>query len=298
MTDLQGVGEPGPPPPPPGAATMRGPRSQPHRWSASVFPLTRPMEASPGMLNAAGRRPFSSSGPASYPQPHPSVPPSAFAPVTSGFNPVIKTPTGPPGMDMRFQQYPGPALPPPTTPPQPNPAAGIPYIPYAESPGSAHHPGAESRLPAGPRESYLETSVRLPPIHQATANPGPPMSAVPPGPPGHAYHTHRLSDPYPASWVLAGSEGSSQDPRTSAQPKRPMDSILDHPSHHRRLSSSATGSLNPIPRHLGPLELPTPVTPAPSLPAGAQTTQPVTEAEPDPRPVKRRKMALDDMVNG
>lgn len=297
MTDLQGIGEPGPPQPPP--PPMRGPRGQPHRWSASVFPLTRPMETSPGMLNPANLRPFSSSGPASYAQPpHPAAPPPAFAPATSGFNPAIKTPSVHQGLDMRFQQYPGPALPLPTSPPQPSPAQGGPYMPYAESPSSAHHQLSEPRLPSGPVEPNLQHPVRLPPIHQATASPGPPVPSMPPGPPGQSYHAHRLSDPYPTTWASAGPEESPRDPRAPVQLQRPVSSVFTHPSHHQRSSSSTTGPLNPVPRHLGPIELPTPLTLGQSSPSGSHTTQPGTEAESEPRPIKRRKMALDDMVNG
>ncbi|KAJ5371439.1 uncharacterized protein N7496_007531 [Penicillium cataractarum] len=286
MTDLQGIGEPGPA----SAAAMRMPRSQPHRWSASVFPLTRPMEQSPPMPGAMGRRPFSSSGPPLYVPPSaPAPPPPAFVPITSGFNPVLKPGTMPPGMDRRFPSYAGPALPPPTSPTQHH-SPGVHYLPYSEAPpGTLHQPLSDPRMPHGPREPYLESPVRLPPIHQATASPRP----------HQPHHAHRLSDPYPASWSSPGREDMSREPRSPAALQRPISSAFSHSSSHHR-SSSITGPLDPVPRHLGPVELPSPVTVSHALPAATRTTTtPATEGEnSEPRPIKRRKMALDDMVNG
>lgn len=294
MTDLQ-VGETGP-----AAAAMRVPRGQPHRWSASVFPLTRPMDPSPGAPGTASRRPFSSSGPPSYaPTAHP---PPAFVPITSGFNPVLKPGVVPPGMERRYPPYPGPALPPPTSPQQHHLPAGVHYLPYAETPGSSmHHPIPDPRLPPGPREPYLESPLRLPPIHQATASPGPP--GPPPGPPpGHSHpvgphHAHRLSDPYPTSWTASAREESMREPRSPAPFPGPMGSMFSH-THQRSLSNA--GPLDPIPRHLGPIDLPSPV-PLGQSPISVTQAPPSASTETEnsePRPVKRRKMALDDMVNG
>lgn len=275
MTDLQGISDPA------SAAPMQmGRGGQPHRWSASVFPLTRPMDPSPTLQNTVARRPFSASGPPTYATPP--YPPPAFVPITSGFHPVPKTGTLSPGMERRYPPYAGPGLPLPTSPQQHHLPAGVHYLPYAEHPSSSiHQPMTDPRLPPGPREPYLESPVRLPPIHQATASPGPPL------------HAHRLSDPYPTTWT------SSREPRSPGLFQRPTSSIFTHSASHQR-SSSQTGSLDPIPRHLGPVELPSPVTlgQSPSIDRRA-TENPSTEAETqEPRPIKRRKMALDDMVNG
>ncbi|KAJ5982963.1 hypothetical protein N7481_005062 [Penicillium waksmanii] len=283
MTDLQAMGEPSPT-----AATMRMPRNQPHRWSASVFPLTRPMDPSPPMPGNAGRRPFSSSGPASYAAvpPHP---PPAFIPMTSGFNPVLNPSAVPPGMDRRYPPYGGPALPPPTSPLQHQPG-GTPYLPYTESPASTvHQPMSDPRMPPGPREPYLESPVRLPPIHQATASPV-------------SYHAHRLSDPYPATWMnSSSSREENREPRSPVTLQRPVGSLFSHttPRQHQR-SISSTGPLDPIPRHLGPIDLPSSVPLGHSPPIPVQQHAPSsTEAEiGESRPIKRRRMALDDMVNG
>lgn len=279
MTDLQAMGEPGPV-----VAAMQMPRGQPHRWSASVFPLTRPMDPSTTIPSVAGRRPFSASGPPAYGgPPHP---PPAFVPTSSGFNPVFRVGVMPPGMERRFPQYISPALPPPTSPPQHLPA-GVPYLSY-EPPGSTiHQPLSDSRVPHGPREPYLESPLRLPPIHQATATTGPVH-----------HHAHRLSDPYPTTWTSAREE-ATREPRSPGLLHRPTSSVFSHSTLHQR-SSSQTGPLDPIPRHLGPVELPSPVTLGHSPPSGPRTdTRPSAEAEnQEPRPIKRRKMALDDMVNG
>ncbi|KAJ5159449.1 uncharacterized protein N7482_006453 [Penicillium canariense] len=284
MTDLQGISEPGP-----ASAAMRVPRGgQSHRWSASVFPLSRPMDPSPSIPAPVGRRPFSASGPPNYAPPAP--PPPAFVPITAGFNPVLKPGTIPPGMERRFPLYASPALPPPTSPSQHHPP-GLLYSPYAEPPSNTmHQPLSDPRIPQGPREPYLESPVRLPPIYHATASPGPP-------PPPH--HAHRLSDPYPASWSSSGREDHPREPRSPAQRQPPTSSAFSHsPSHHR--SSSAAGPLDPVPRHLGLIDFPSPGSIGHSLSAPTRvSTNPTTEAESqEPRPVKRRKMALDDMVNG
>lgn len=286
MTDLQGMTEPS------STAPLQIPRGQPHRWSASVFPLTRPMDPSPNMPNTVGRRPFSASGPPTYTtQPYP---PPAFAPITGGFNPVLKAAAMPPGMERRFPPYVAPALPPPTSPQQHHLPAGAPYLPYAEPPSSSmhphlphqHQPMGDLRLPPGPRELYLESPVRLPPIHQATASSGPP------------HHTHRLSDPYPTTWTI-NREADPREPRSPSLYQRPASSVFTHTTFHQR-SSSQTGSLDPVPRHLGPIELPSPVTLGQAAPTERRGPDiPSTEPEgQEPRPIKRRKMALDDMVNG
>lgn len=280
MTDLHGISDPG------SAAPMQMARGgHPHRWSASVFPLTRPMDPSPTMPNTVGRRPFSASGPPTYATPP--YPPPAFVSITSGFNPVLKPGPLPPGMERRFPPYTGPALPPPTSPQQHHHPAGIPYLPYAEAPSSSiHQTLSDPRLPPGPREPYLESPLRLPPIHQATASPGPP------------HHAHRLSDPYPTSWS-SSRDGDPREPWSPGIFQRPSSSIFTHTTPHQR-SSSQSGPLDHVPRHLGPVELPPPINLAqsPSLESRA-TAHPGPEAEPqEQRPVKRRKMALDDMVNG
>ncbi|KAJ6092497.1 hypothetical protein N7486_007786 [Penicillium sp. IBT 16267x] len=285
MTDLHAMSSPG------STAGMRAPRGQQQRWSASVFPLTRPMDPGSAIQTPGVRRPFSSSGaPSDAILAHP---PPALIPMTSGFNPAIQAGTMPSGLDRRFPPYGGQALPPPTSPPQHQHPAGVPFLPYAESPSGSLHPTiADHRLPPGPREPYLESPVRLPPIHQATASPPGP-------PPGVPHHAHRLSDPYPGIWTI-GREENRRDPRAPVSSQRPINSMFAHSPSHQRSSSSTTGLRDPIPRHLGPIDLSSPMQLGHSPPLAARTAPSTTESdpEPEPRPVKRRKMALDDMVNG
>jgi hypothetical protein len=286
MTDLQGLDA--------------SPARTPHRWSASVFPLTRPMDPSP--IPGVSRRPFSSSGSTHAVPTHP---PPAYLPMAGGFNPALTGNTMT-GMERRFSPYGVPALPPPTSPPQHQPP-GVPtgFLPYTESPSSStiRPPPSDPRVPqtVSPRDPYaIESPVRLPPIHQAT---GPPP---PPPPPTH--HVHRLSDPYPTSWVMPGRDESLYEPRPmplhrSAGPtfnySLPHQQGHTHAHPHHR-SGSLTGSIDPIPRHLGPVELPSPI----QMTAGVSPSMPRAEApqseseSSENRPVKRRKMALDDMVNG
>ncbi|OQD98116.1 hypothetical protein PENSOL_c010G05501 [Penicillium solitum] len=279
MTDIQGLGD-----------VSSGVRT-PHRWSASVFPLTRPMDPSPTIPGGMIRRPFSSSGPPSHSVPtHPHAP-SPYMPM-AGFNPALKVNTMPGSMERRFPTYGVPALPPPTSPPQHQPPpVGVPFLPYTETPGNPIRQTNDPRVSLSPRDPYnLESPVRLPPIHQATAGPPPP-------PPHH--HVHRLSDPYPMNWTLPGREESLYDPRALPL-HRSAGPVFNYSLPHQRSSSITSATMDPIPRHLGPVELPSPIQMTlGNSPSMTRTEPPSTEAEGhDSRPIKRRKMALDDMVNG
>ncbi|KZN89673.1 hypothetical protein EN45_082950 [Penicillium chrysogenum] len=274
MTDLQGLGD------------MSSGVRTPHRWSASVFPLTRPMDPSPTVPGGMIRRPFSSSGPPSHTVPtHPHVP-SPYMPM-AGFNPALKVNTMPGGMERRFPAYGVPALPPPTSPPQHQPPVGIPFLPYTE-PGNPIRPTNDPRVSLSPRDPYnIESPVRLPPIHQATAGPPPP------------HHVHRLSDPYPMNWTFPGREEPLHDPRALPL-HRSAGPAFNYSIPHQRSSSITSATMDPTPRHLGPVELPSPIQmPSANSPSMTRAEPPSTEAEgQDNRPIKRRKMALDDMVNG
>ncbi|CAG8209663.1 unnamed protein product [Penicillium nalgiovense] len=275
MTDLQGLGD-----------VSSGVRT-PHRWSASVFPLTRPMDPSPTVPGGMIRRPFSSSGPPSHTVPtHPHVP-SPYMPM-AGFNPALRVNTMPGGMERRFPTYGVPALPPPTSPPQHQPPVGIPFLPYTETPGNPIRSTNDPRVSLSPRDPYnIESPVRLPPIHQATARPPPP------------HHVHRLSDPYPMNWTFPGREEPLHDPRALPL-HRSAGPAFNYSLPHQRSSSITSATMDPTPRHLGPVELPSPIqVPTANSPSMARTEPPSTEADgQDNRPIKRRRMALDDMVNG
>lgn len=280
MTDLKVTSESAAIPPMPVSHT-----GQPYRWSASVFPLTRPMDLSPTMSSTMGRRPFSASGPPTYAPPP--YPPPAFISLTSGFSPIFKTGGIPPAPERRYHPCAAPSLLPPLSPQQHHPPAGFSFSPYSEVPSSSlHYSPSHPRLPPSSRDPYLEPPLRLPPIHQATASPGP------------SHHAHRLSDPYPATWT-SSREWHFREPRSPGPFHRPLSSIFTHSTPHER-SATQSGPLDPVPRHLGPVELPSPLNMGQSsLTEDKATTNTSAETEPeDPRPVKRRKMALDDMVNG
>lgn len=250
------------------------PRDQPQRWSASVFPLTRPMDPAPSIPGAAARRPFSSGS--AVPPPL-SQPPPAFAPMAGSFHPIL-TGSMPAGMERRFPPYIGPALLPPTSPSQHQPPLGAHLLPYSD----IRPPMGDPRLVHTSREGHLDSPVRLPPIHQATASPSMP------------HHAHRLSDPYPTTWSFSGREEGLQELRPADPLHRP---IFSHPFSHQRSSSTAS-AVDPTPRHTGPVELPSTALPGQSPSTGARIEPSTTEPESqEPRPFKRRKMALDDMVN-
>ncbi|KAJ5611306.1 hypothetical protein N7510_008025 [Penicillium lagena] len=270
VTDLRELGEVSSP-----VIGGRAPRDQQHRWSASVFPLTRPMDPAASIPGAAARRPFSSG---SAIPPALSQPPPAFAPMAGGFHPIL-TGNMPAGMERRFPPYIGPALPPPTSPSQHQPSLGVPLLSYSD----IRPPMGDPRLAHTPREGHIDSPVRLPPIHQATAS-----SSMP-------HHAHRLSDPYPTTWSLSGREEGLQELRPADQLHRP---IFSHPFSHQRSSSSTAGPVDLTPRHTGTIELPSTAPPGQSPSTGTRIEPSSTEAKSqEPRPFKRRKMALDDMVN-
>ncbi|KAJ9488975.1 hypothetical protein VN97_g4335 [Penicillium thymicola] len=208
----------------------------------------------------------------------------------AGFNPVLKGNTISGSMERRFPTYGVPALPPPTSPPQHQPPpVGIPFLPYTETPGNPIRPANDPQVSLSPRNPYnIESPVRLPPIHQATAGPPPPP-----------HHVHRLSDPYPMNWTLPGREESLHDSRPLPL-HRSAGPVFNYSLPHQRSSSITSATMDPIPRHLGPVELPSPIQmTSGNSPSLTRTEPPSTEAEGhDNRPIKRRKMALDDMVNG
>ncbi|KAJ5559148.1 hypothetical protein N7535_008988 [Penicillium sp. DV-2018c] len=211
--------------------------------------------------------------------------------MAGGFNPALKGNTIAGGMERRFPPYGVPALPPPTSPSQHQPPpVGTPYLAYSENPGNHSRPTMTNpRVPLSPRDPYtIESPVRLPPIHQATAGPPPPP-----------HHIHRLSDPYPTNWTLPGRDEPFYDTRHPPL-HRSAGPAFNYSLPHNRSSSITSVTMDPIPRHLGPMELPSPIQmPTGSSPSITRADPPIAETEDhDNRPVKRRKMALDDMVNG
>lgn len=237
---------------------MMSSTGQPQRWGASILPRTLdPSLSMPGL----GQRRFS--GPGSLQKMTP-----GFIPIAAGLNPGLD-----PG---RMPLPPGsPTLPAVTSPRQYQPQYGPPIPSYINSPHAVNRPPighspAEIRGLTSP-----ESPVRLPPIF----TPNPML-----GPTGH-----RLSDPYPTPWSLRPqerprplSQGQVEQlpPRTQFRPSAPSAAYTEPPTSQPGPVSST---------HKRPVPLPP--TCHPDRPAS-------TEAESgEARPTKRRKMALDDMVN-
>jgi hypothetical protein len=214
--------------------------------------------------------------------------PPSFMPPTGGFNPALNLGRTPMGAGRSFSSYTHQALPPTTSPPQYQQPFGVPMPPYTGSPRMVN------RLPAGDtREAYPESSVRLPPIFP------PAMTHARPTP-----QAHRLSDPYPAVW----------SPRLREQLMQPQP---QQQQQQQTGGSSPQGFMEPISptaqtRHapfelshgeLGPQQSNQIIQGVQSLsaqssPARPRDGQPAGGSERgESRPAKRRKMALDDMVN-
>ncbi|EPS33028.1 hypothetical protein PDE_07989 [Penicillium oxalicum 114-2] len=271
------------------------PRSQPHRWSASVFPLTRPSDPSASTASPMEQRPASSSsssGPIAYMTP--THPPSTFGPLMNPFNPMSQPGSSVPGPEHSFPMYSNSVFPLPASPLKHRPAEGR-YMPLTDPRGdrlqqpTQREPPMDSRVLPGIRDRYQESPVRLPPIRPTTTSPGSPA---------YPHHTHRLSDPYPASWSSMATGESFQESRSPAQLQRPMSSAFSHSPVHRR-STSMTGPLDPTPRHTGPIELPSPLGFSRSYSPVFRLSEnrPTEDREEEQKPIKRRRMALDDMVN-
>ncbi|KAF7133723.1 hypothetical protein CNMCM5793_005077 [Aspergillus hiratsukae] len=276
MTDLQMPGTPL------GTVGFRPPPRHPHRWSTSVFPQV--VDPSLSMQANLGHRRFSSSG--SIPQMTVATPPS-FIPPTGGFNPALHLGRTPMGAGRSFSSYTHQALPHTTSPPQYQQPFGVPMPPYTGSPRMV------SRLPAGDaREAYPESSVRLPPIFP------PPMTHSRPTP-----QAHRLSDPYPAVWsprlreqLMQRHPQQQQQQTGGSSPQSFMEPISPAAQTRHALFEHGHGELGPqqsnsIVQGVQSLS-------AQSSPARPREEQPAGGSETgESRPTKRRKMALDDMVN-
>lgn len=225
-------------------------------------------------------------------------PPPGFVSMTGGLSPVFGGGRMPPMMGRPPSSYTNQPFQSHNTssPPYQQFYGGSPYVsrpPMGESPGS--------RDPQ--EQTYLESPIRLPPIFPPIPSAG---TSSPPG--------HRLSDPYPASTSSPRSreEYFPQERRPTIpappglmEPVSPHTEITHHHQHHHTLPTAPDFSyphLQPLPRP------PETITPAhqhsvhlPSTHARDEPTPQSSGAEAeggdDGRPTKRRKMALDDMVN-
>lgn len=281
----------------PGALGLR--TGAPHRWSTSVFPpqAVDPSLTMPGNL---GHRRFSSSGSI---QSLPAAPPPPFVPMAGGLSPVFGSNRMPPVMGRPPSSYASQPL-------QPQSTSSPPYQQfYGESPYMNRAPMGESPISRDPQESsYLESPVRLPPIFP----PMPTTTTETTSPTGH-----RLSDPYPYT------TGATWSPRTREEqilprerrppvvtpahtqpglmePVSPQTQIYQ-PHHHHPPASEFSYTHTHTQRLPRPPESITPAhrhsTHLPSTHARDEAPFDAEAEGGDGRPTKRRKMALDDMVN-
>lgn len=271
---------------------------QPPRWSPSMYSPPQTLATSPSMPASLGPRPFSSSGvlqhavgtqaPSPFIQPSSSAIPTA-APSGGGRSPVeISRPVPP---------YVGRSLPPAVSPrlyQQPFPAAPSPYINRPRTPNrpAATEPPVSREL----QPPYFDSGIRLPPILPPTT------TATEYGPIPSA---HRRSDPFPTHWSFRERQGHLLEQQQPAPPppppppREPREPVSHQtPPYQRYPPELARPDVTP--RQSGPPAPATPIHPSPESPVRTQAGPPriaATESDDSPRPAKRRRMALDDMVN-
>lgn len=237
------------------------------RWTTSLLPqsmdpaLPVPGGFGPGRYSVSGQ-------PAAAAQVV-----SGLAPLAPGFNPALNTGRVP------LPPYASPPLPLPTSPPQYRQGFPPPISPYMSRP-----PIGEPSTPSTTRQTtYLESPVRLPPIFPA-ANP-------PRGPPGH-----RLSDPFPTLWTLRGREEPPQENRPRPPSQGQIEPLFRQGPFPQPISSAAHSGSPFIETALVAASPERERTQLP--PSHPREEQHSAERENgEQRPAKRRKMALDDMVN-
>lgn len=279
MTDLQMTGAH------PGSMGL-----PPQRWSTSMF---TPQAVDPAltMPGNPGHRRFSSAG-SIQPLGAAAPPAPGFVPMGGPLSPVFGGSRMPPVMGRPPSSY-------ANQPFQPQTTSSPTYQPlYGGSPYMSRQPMGESPLSRDPQESYLESPVRLPPIY-------PPMPSAGASPPGQG---HRLSDPFPTSWsprtreelppVAPQHQPSLMEPvsphtQTSHYHHGPTTGATDFSFPQQQTIPRPPESITPAHRHS--VHLPSSTTHTHARDKGVQSG---AEGESgDGRPTKRRKMALDDMVN-
>ncbi|PWY89827.1 hypothetical protein BO70DRAFT_129626 [Aspergillus heteromorphus CBS 117.55] len=278
MTDLQIPGGQ------PGAMAMRASAGHPQRWTASMYPQA--IDPAITMQRNMGHRRFSSSG--SVQSLTAASPPSYVPmPMPGGYNPALAASRMPMGVGRPLSSYAPQGMNPSTTPPQYQ-QSYVPISPYPESTRmQTRMPMGESPMSRDPREGYLESPVRLPPIYPPTM-----------GTPASAPQGHRLSDPYSAPWSPRTREELLQQEHRPPMPAHGMIEPIS-PNSQMRQGMSDYGYGEPIHRQLG--HMGSAATDRHSLqlsPVHTHDEPSGADADPgDSRPTKRRKMALDDMVN-
>ncbi|KAA8651334.1 putative C6 transcription factor [Aspergillus tanneri] len=267
--------------PPPGTIGMRTSAMQPHRWPpASMYPQN--LDPALTMQRNIGHRRFSSSGSA---QSLSTASPPGFVPVPAGYNPALGASRMHMVMGRPISAYANPGLHPAASPPQYQQPFGVPIPPYTDGTRMANRLAmGEPPMSRDPREGYLDSPVRLPPIY-------PPTLASP----SSGTHAHRLSDPYPG-WSPRGREEGAEQ-RHQLPPHGYPEPLS--PASQMRQGMSDMGYGETVPRRLSSGD-PTAQQPSSRAPSThCRDGESATEADTNQsRPAKRRKMALDDMVNG
>ncbi|KAI9374738.1 hypothetical protein BJX61DRAFT_265300 [Aspergillus egyptiacus] len=261
ITDLQLHG------PQPGTMGMRlFPRQA--RWPP-VYP--HGMDPPMATQRTMGHRRFSSSESG---QPLATVSPTGYAPLPVGYNPALATGGMHSGVG-RAISYSSQGMHGMASPPQYHTQPyGLPVSPYLDNTRMSNRmQTGDSSVFRDPREGFVESPVRLPPIYPSpvTANP-----------------QHRPGDPHPTTW-----SPSQQYPREVRQ-HQPGFTDPVSPSDQMRQAATDMGYAS----QLG-LASPTERQSQQLPPARTQAEQRALESDDgdSSRPAKRRKMALDDMVN-
>ncbi|RDW70466.1 putative C6 transcription factor [Aspergillus mulundensis] len=272
MTDLQIQQQPG-------MMGGRLPPGQPQRWPV-VYPHT--IDPSLTTQRAIGHRRFSSSGST---QSLASVSPTGYAPIPTGYNPALAAGRMPPGVGVgvgRPIPYPSPGMHPTPSPPQYQ-HYGVPISSYPENPRVMNRmPMGEAAVPAprDPREGYAESPVRLPPIYS---------SPIPnPQPPPQAY---RVSDSYPGTWSPPPQQAQDLRQRGFIEPISPNNLMRQA----QATADDAQSIQNPLVDEFS-LEGQARLAATRSYDDQREQAHETDESDSS-RPAKRRKMALENMVN-
>jgi hypothetical protein len=259
------------------------------RWTTYPSPQTS-APPSAMMPEAWGQRPFSS--PVSLPSSYPSTPfipsPGAiFSPPAgaSEFRPILSYTDRPL------------AITPPTISPQQYPQPFPPSLaPHVQSPQTPTRPTERETSAREPLDPYRESALRLPPILPSTRS----FVQSPP--------THRRSGsyPYPTAWTGGRLQASELQPPPLESPR----SLLEPLSSQSELRSPFPAVTRP-PGQVFEHERPGPVTQPQQWPEQSPVrvesrseTRPQRrrreegdEGDDNQQPTKRRRMALDDIVN-
>ncbi|KAL4806771.1 hypothetical protein BDV18DRAFT_138178 [Aspergillus unguis] len=275
MTDLQMPGA---------QPTIMGARMAPGQQHPWPIAYPHPHSIDPSLTQRTmGHRRFSSSGSG---QSLTAVSPTGYVAMPAGYNPALAAGGRMPAVG---RPYP-PGMHPTPSPPQYHQPYSVPISPYADARVANRIPMSETPVPVPapapaprePREGYAETPVRLPPIY-----PSPvihPQSLPQPQP---QPQPHRTNEPYPATWSPQQIHGPHQhagfvEPISPSNQMRQPGPDVGQPSQGLGLVSPGEPSQQ-------------------TSSARTRTYDEQRERETDEgdssKPAKRRKMALDDMVN-